>query len=170
MVNIKKIINSAKEPVKNLKHQAEHLNQSIKDGSQSLNEKIHEGTEALDKGFNKPGKYNYLIFALPIVLILIAFAPMPVWFLQIIRFTITACLAYVLFFEWRSKKRREKVFFISLVLAVLFNPFIQFYVPGMPINIITILAIGYLAIVTQNGNDHGDVVHKNHNAPTHKHR
>jgi len=167
MINLKNITDSVKEPVKNLKHQAENLNQNIKEGSEDLNKKIHEGAEALDKGFRHPMDYNYLIFALPIVLILLAFIPMPVWLLQIVRFIITCCMGYVLFFEWRLTKKREKVFFISMALVILFNPLIPFYVPGMPINIITILAIGYLAYTTQQGKNYRTVHHNHAQHSTH---
>jgi len=169
MINLKKITDSLKEPVKNLKDQAQHLNQNIKEGSQDLNKKIQDGTEAVDKGFHHPMDYNYLIFALPIVLILLAFIPMPVWLLQIVRFVVTCCMGYVLFFESRLNKKREKVFFTALALVILFNPLIPFYVPGMPINIITILAIGYLAYITQQGKSYKVVHHQQHSSKNVQH-
>lgn len=171
MLNLKKVTDSAKGSVKNLKHQAEHLGDSISESTHDLNKKIQDGAVALEKGFSKPANYNYLIFALPIVLILLALIPMPVWLLQIIRLVITCCTGYVLFYEWRLDKKREKVFFIALALTILFNPLIPFYVPGMPINIITIAAICYMAYVTQQGKKQAAVHHRanaTHGHSTHK--
>lgn len=150
MLNFKKkFTNPIKNPVKDIKRQAENLNKTVKEASEDLNKKIHESSKSLDESFKKPAEYNYLIFLFPILLILLAFIPMPIWVLQIVRVIIFACMGYVLFFEYRLPKKRDKVFMISLALVILFNPLIPFYIPGAPINIIAILAIAYLAKLTQ---------------------
>lgn len=143
-----------KEGAKNLKEGAENLNKNIKEGAENLNKNIGESAETVVKTLERPAEYNYLIFALPIVLILLAFIPMAPWLMQVVRFVIFCCMGYVLFFEYRESKKRDRVFFISLALTVLFNPLIPFYVPGMPINIISIVAIGYLAYLTQMSKSH----------------
>jgi predicted membrane protein len=132
-----------------IKDKEEHLQKTLKEGTQNLNQKIDEGIQAIDRQFHQPQKYNYLIFALPMLLVLAAFIPLPVWILQVFRLTIFACMGYVLFYEYRSSHQYDQVFFIALALMILFNPVIPFYVPGILINLISIIAIGYLAILTQ---------------------
>ena len=150
MINFKKdIADPIKNSAEDIKKQADNLNRNIKDGAENLNKKLHEGGEALNKGLKDPWKYNYLIFFVPIVLILLTFIPMTEWILQIVRLIVCCSMGYVLFFEYRLPQRRDMVFFISIAMTVLFNPIIPFFIPGMLINIISILAIGYMAYLTQ---------------------
>ncbi len=134
MLNFKnKFNNPIKNPVKDMK---------------DLNNKIREGSNSLSDMFQRPKQYNFLIFILPIIMILIAFIPMAAWVLQIVKLVIFCCMSYVLFFEYRLPKKRDKVFVISLALVILFNPLIPFYIPETPINIIAILAMAYLTKLT----------------------
>ncbi|MES2961093.1 MAG: DUF6804 family protein [Pseudomonadota bacterium] len=152
----KKLSSSIKNSGETIKNQSQALNKSLKDGSKTLrnetanlNKTIEAESKNLSKNFRKPPEYNYLVFAFPVILILLAFIPMPEMILQIIRLVIFACLGYVLFYEYRQTKRNDRVFYPALALTVLFNPIIPFYIPGILINIIAVAAICYLAYLTQ---------------------
>jgi Flp pilus assembly protein TadB len=156
----KKLSSSIKNSGETIKNQSEALNKSLKDGSKTLrseterlNRTIENESKVISKSFRNPPEYNYLVFAFPIIFILLAFIPMPEMMLQIIRLVIFACLGYVLFYEYRQTKRNDRVFYPALALTVLFNPIVPFYIPGILINIITISAICYLAYLTQGGKD-----------------
>lgn len=156
MINFKsKVSNAVKNSAETIKHQAVNLNKTIVEGSEDLNRKIQDGSESLNKTIKNPPEYNFLVFAFPILLILIAFVPMAPWVAQVIGFVIFCCLGYVLFYEYRQSKKYDRVFFIALGLVILFNPIIPFYIPGLLINIIAIGAIGYLAFLTKIDNSTG---------------
>ena len=156
----KKFSNSIKNSGETIKNQSHALNKSLKDGTrtlksetENLNRTIEAESKTISRSFRKPPEYNYLVFAFPVILILLAFIPMPEMMLQIIRLIIFACLGYVLFYEYRQTKRNDRIFYPALALTALFNPIVPFYIPGILINIITVAAICYLAYLTQNSKD-----------------
>jgi Flp pilus assembly protein TadB len=156
----KKLSSSIKNSGETIKNQSQALNKSLKDGTktlrnetENLNRSIENESKAISKSFEKPPEYNYLVFAFPVILILLAFIPMPEMMLQVIRLVIFICLGYVLFYEYRQTKRNDRVFYPALALTILFNPIVPFYIPGILINIITVAAICYLAYLTQGSED-----------------
>ena len=156
----KKLSSSIKNSGEKIKDQSQALNKSLKDGretlkseTENLNRTIENKSKVISKSFRNPPEYNYLVFAFPIIFILLAFIPMPEMMLQIIRLVIFACLGYVLFYEYRQTTRNDRVFYPALALTVLFNPIVPFYIPGILINIITVSTICYLAYLTQGSNE-----------------
>jgi hypothetical protein len=134
-----KIIGSVKNPKETIKNQAEALNSKVKSSS-----------KILSKNFANPAKYDYLIFLFPIILVLLNFFRLPSWLIMVNSFIVFCCIGYVTFFEFRMKeKKRDNIFYTSLAVTVLFNPLIPLYIPGVLINLIAIVAIGYLAYETQ---------------------
>ena len=80
----KKLSSSIKNSGETIKNQSQALNKSLKDGSKTLrnetehlNRTIENESKAISKSFRKPPEYNYLVFAFPLILILLAFIPMP---------------------------------------------------------------------------------------------
>lgn len=100
-------------------------------------------------------QYNKTIFLISIFSLTIAMFPMPYGYYQILRFLIFILMGYIAFNEYNDKYL-NKIFVLSIILVILYNPLKPIFFTRniwLFINIYSILSILFIFFLSQKNNN-----------------